>query len=760
MDVVNFTEAEIVSPADLTAIGEFSREAFDARDQAALGWPAHWARITVSNSSSDVVTVSSGDYYEGDAVYSSKEVLTVNLQSFKPTIVSDERWMALILRGAEQVVQATRAFETGEEPLTESVPVNQSTPKYVRRVMSVVTQQGPISPAPAVVPTIAEDDCCIAFVRLKTTGIVEIVSNEASRVKSVFEIEGRLRVVELQISTIFKEIEAITTNLAAVAAAVKLVPPRELISQLTNDVSMVRQQLNFPAAARNYWFNQALVPDDWDLGHVDSIARIREGVRFQYAQQFLQTMEIVNPTNPDIRIIEDKFVLPAFTETLRLESPVGAGRQDISNTVHTVRTAHTGRRSTTLVRYGSTVNVCENTAGWESIGNRRAGEIFSVSGREYVSTGQTSNPWNQTELGQNGHAQYGVRSVIRDTITTTYTYYTTEEFGLNGAIFAQTFLNAQMMVLSSIDLYFTRVGATGDVRLALCEINPDGTPNYDEIITTVNKPVGQIANGWNKFTFSPALLEPGKRYAWFTVTTGNHQIAKNSGNQFTGGTLFSSSDGVWSQGSTTEDFSFRLYAAKFAKSRVEIEMDALQLADGMTEIELVYEGWEPAGTARVWQIQPYGTDEWIDLDDRDPNPLANLPPLVRLRLVMIGTQDLAPMIVMDQYTKQLTGRCRPDMQALSDEFTLGFTTTTLQTVTNVDNFDPAHHTFAPKIMIGSTVYTPSSTAVVVDPIKPKRRKVTANFTVPSTGVARYRWDMNSDNVVDMPFIQDVQANFY
>lgn len=761
MDVINFDQAEIVDPTDLTAISESGRDAIDRRDIGALGWPAHWARITVAQASSDAVSISSGEYYEGAAVYSSQDTITLNLQSFKPVIASDERWMALILRGDEETVSATRAFETSEEPLTESVPVNQSTPKYLRRKMTVVPQSGPISPAPAVQPTINEDDCCVAFVRLKTTGIVEIVANEAARVKSVFEIEGRLTVVELQITAIFKEIEAITTNLGSVAAAVERVPPMALISQITNDVSRVRQLLNFPAAARNYYFDQGLVPDFWDLAHINSIARIREGVRFQYAQSHLATLQMLNADDPDIYVHDDKYVMPAFEEVLRLESPQGSGKQDISNTVHTVRTAHTATTSTTSIRYGATVTVCENTAGWQNIGDRKAGEIFKVSGKDYVSVGKTGNPWNQTNTAQNGHSEYAVRGVIRDTVSSTYTYYTTETFGLNGAIYAQTFLNAQQMVATSIDLYFTRVGSTGDVRLCICECNGDGTPDYDRIITEVNKPVADLKNGWNKFSFRPSLFEPGKRFALYTVTTGNHQIAMNSGNAFTGGTKFVCTDGVWSQGSTTEDFAFRLFAAKFLKSRVEIPMSALTLENGMTEIELVYEGWEPASTSRVWMIKPQGTDEWLPLDGRNPNPLANLPPLVQLKLVMVGTQDLAPMIVLDQYSKALTGRCRPDMQAVSDDLTFGFTTTTIQTVTHVDNFDPAHHTHAPKLMVGATVVTPATTAVEIDPMKPSRRKITANFTLgAASGSARYRFDMGTDNVYEIPFIQDIQLNAY
>lgn len=761
MKRVTFDEAEIAQPADFSAIGAYAQDALDAVAGGALGWPAHWARITVSQKTANVVTVSAGEYHDGEAMYGLFDAADLNLQTYKPVIVSDERWIALILRGAEIVEAAARPFETGEEPLSQSVPVSQSTPKYVARKGSIVVQVGEIAPAPAIRPTINEDDCCIAFVLLKTTGIMAIEANEASRVKTVYEIEGRLAAVEVRVERLFRETAAIATDVASIAASVKAAPSRALVSQLANDVSRTRQMLNFPDDARNYFFDQGLLPDFWDLTHVNSLTRIREGVRMQYAQQYSSDLRMLNADDPDVTVVDDIHVLPAYSEVLRIESPVGSGRQDISNTVHTIVTARIKTKKTTLIRYGETFFVCENVAGWEGLSRRRPGEMFKNNGKIYEVVGYDPNfIWNRVD-GRPGHYRIAVKGVSYDTVESTYTDYTSEEFGLTGAIYAQSFLNAQMMVATSVDLYFTRIGPTGDVRLCICELNASGAPDYVSVIATASIAHADLSTGWKKFALPPTLLEPGRRYAWFTVTTGNHQVATNSGNKFTGGTKFSSSDGVWSQGSTAEDFAFRLYAARFERSRTVIPFESLTLENGMSEVELVYDGWQPDSTALVWEIKPQGWTEWVPIDDRDPNPLANLPPLVQLRLVMIGTQDVAPMIVLDTHARSLTGRCRADMTAVSKALEFGFSTDTVQMVINVDNWDAEHHTLTPRLIVGASTLTALAIVATVDPTKPSRTRIVADFVLGAPAAsARARIDATTDSVLLQPFVQDIQINAF
>jgi len=356
MDVINFSQAEIIAPDDLTAISVSARDAFDARDSGALGWPAHWAHVTVSQASADIVNLTSGEYYAGTEVYGAKETQQANLQSFKPVVASDERWVALILRGSEDLVSSMRPFETSEEPLTESIPVNQSTPKATRRNMSVIVQTGSIMVAPAARPAINENDCCVAFVRLRNTGIAEIVPNEAARVKTVYEIEQRLTTVELSIGVVVELTQSLQTDVANLAAKFDEIPDAQLFRQITRDVSIARQLLNFPDEARNYYYDNGLLRNAfWDFTYAGADFRINEGIRFPYQIQQENVLRVLNPAATDISFWENTLLLPAYTERLRIENPQGKLKKDISNTVHTVKTAVQHTVSNTRLRYGETV---------------------------------------------------------------------------------------------------------------------------------------------------------------------------------------------------------------------------------------------------------------------------------------------------------------------------------------------------------------------------------------------------------------------
>lgn len=763
MDLINFTNAEILEPEDLTKISQSAQEAFDARDAGALGWPAHWARVTVSKASADIVTLTSGEYYDGDVVYYSKETISMNLQSSKPQVATDERWVAIILRGSEVEEDETVFLETSEQPLVESIPVEATRPKTIRRKMTAIPQSGAIMVAPAQQPTVNENDCCVAFVRLRSTGIEEIIPNESARVKTVYEIENRLTLVEQSISVVVELTESLQTDVANLAAKFDEIPDAELFRQITRDVSIARQLLNFPEEARNYFYDNGLLRDAfWDAAYATADYRVNEGTRFPYAIQQENVLRLLNTTATDISLYDNTVLLPAYTERLRIENPQGKLKKDIANQVHTVRTAVEHTVSHTRLRYGETVTVCENAAGWGQVADKKANEIFNVGGQQFVSKGRTDNPWNSDPRSNGGHKEYAVQRVIKDSYTSTYTSYHVEEFGLSGAVYAQTFVCSQVMVATSIELFFTRVGSEGDVLLCLAEAGPTGAPDFDKVIVKINKPQADLElNKWNKFTFRPTLLEQGKRYAFFTVTTGNHQIAASDDNAFQGGTMFVSSDGVWAQGDIKQDLSFRLYAARFAASRTIVPMENLQLTGGMTELEMIYQGWSPDFTSLVWEVKPEGTDVWVPMDARVPNPLANLPANVQLRAVFLGTEDVAPSIFMNTGAITRTGRMKFNQRAISQSLEFGFSTDQVQIVMNVDAFDTAVHDFEVKLIVGGVEVAAISETEKIDLAKPSRSTIIANFDLGAPAAsARVLVNGHTTSVVNVPFIQDIQVNAY
>lgn len=748
MKRVSFAEAEIADHQDFEAIGAYAQEATDKVWLDAIGYPAHWAAFTVAKKSAQEVTVSAGRYVAGEIVYEQAAPVDLNLQLQIPPASSDQRWVAILLRGEEVTDTANRPFETSEDPET-SIIVQRTTPKTIRRVVSMITQAGEANPVPAR-PVVAPSDACIAYVLLTSAGVETIEPGNDSRVKTLYEVEGRVTALEIDLSGLFLRTETIETQITNIQGRLTEIPRREIIRQMQRDIGASRLKIDLPDEARAYVYDNALLPDQWDLVHVDWLARIEEGVRFGFAATAQARLEVQAEDNPAVAF-RGRRMVPAFDEVARIANTSLDATLNISQLVHTETTLVRKEVSRVRVTYGPTMWACENQAGWASLGgDSRVGQMLNVGGETF----EVAEIWANNGPG---HQTYGVRQIRYEIYSEPYWEYVTEEVGVNGSIYAQTFLVAQPMQMTSIDLAFARVGIDGDVHVFVVETTPAGTPQFDAVLAQGILSHGSLTVGWNKCLMPITLLESGKRYAIMTVTTGAHAVYVSSANKYTGGSQFVTTDGAFAQGSTETDICFRVNGARYRSPRTVIPMQALTLADGMTQIDLLFPGWVPGGCQLAWEIRPAGTDTWTELDDGDPttNPLVGLPASVELRMVMLGTADLQPMIQLDEKAVSRVSRNRNSMVAVSDAFAFGISTSSIVTQYTVDAFDDTRHTFTPRIMVGAAVIAPSTTEVTIDPSNPARRTYTSTYSLgaPTTS-ARMRPAATTTNVVSVPFVQD------
>jgi hypothetical protein len=777
--VTRFTDAEVAESADFEAVSLAAREGDEAIVGGAIGYPNHWADFTVSTPSSVTVRVNEGRYFADNVFYDLDTPANIDMQVHLPIVVGDERYVAILARGVSEIVDQQRFVETdvdtGETVLT---PV----PKIDRRSVEFVVQQGLSSPTP-IKPVVADNNCCVCFIRLASTGIVSIESNNDDRVKTLFEVEGRVTVLEAQMVIAFQRTTTLSTDLANLQARLKDIPRPETIRQLQRDASRTRRLLNLPDEARGYFYDPGLVKDQWALDNALWLARVAEGIRFAFAAERDERLEVLNPGQAGIRIEQD-VLMPAWTEKVRVEVDGAGATKNISQQVHTVTTAVARQVARSSVNYGPTVAMCDNVAEWAQIGTAREGQTFQASGETFEKIGVIDASFagaaidtsifsaihgsaygandvivHNSQVTESGNRQiYAARSVEVSSWTETYWDYVTENFGINGSVYAQTFLLTQPMVLTSVELKFDRVDTDGAVTLFLCEVSNVGTPMFERVIAQSTLQPSAIAKGWARFPFVPRYLAPGKRYAWVSVTTGNYSLHTVTGSAFTQGTLFYSTDGAWFGGSQEEDFCFRLNAADFTVNRATVEFDPLTLENGMTEIKLIYESWAPEGTSMMWEVKPSGSDNWSQLaaeTAENPNPLRGLPALCQLRLTLIGTNGIAPAIILNTKARGLTRRPRGDARAISKVLNFGYSTTSILVEVTLDQFDELYHTAVPKIVIGSTTYTAGTVSMARDLSKVTRRLLTATFTVPSTPSARLQIDMATTTTQAVPFVENV-----
>lgn len=717
---------------DHSANGEYMVEAVGNVVGDAVGYPHHYAAVTVSQPQGNATTVriNPGRLFLGDKLYDLDEPFDIDLQPRLPIVVGDKVWVAILLRG-DAVIDEEQRLVLTDADTGDTDP--QSRPVRERYTIIGNVQAGIAGPTP-LKPSVAETECVVAWVRLATTGIdVDgIEMNPEHRVKSLYEVEGRLRIIEFKFSELEQTVATLRTDLSAVAAAQRDAVRKDIFEQHSRDLAGMRRALRlFEQEPRASFYDPALTTEKWDTSNSQFLARIDEGIRFRFASYRDSQLALLDAANPDV-IVTDNLLLPKFEEVVKLSVEGGTGSKNMSQLVHTEVTAVKRTVSRTSIETGPIVTVCENQRDWATVGEAaRTGSKLAVNGETFqvvgLSTNKQSADWNANPASV-GHKNYDVQKVSINTYTRTYWDYVTETFGLNGSVYGQTWLNSQAMVMTGIRVRFTRIGNDGDVHLVVCECREDGSPDITNVLARSTVLHEDLAVGRVRFGFQPVLPEPGKRYAWFVVTTGNHQIAFVANNKFAEGSMFQISDGIWAQGSITEDFEFDVLGAKFASTRTVVEFQPLTLDGGMNYIRLLAAGWAPDGTSSVWEYQLLGENTWRAITPDNADSLYGLPALIRLRLVMVGTTDLAPAIILDSAARGETGRSANDLVALTKAIDFGLTTTSVTVDLVIDQWKQGEHTAELKLISGGQTYAATSTSVWQDPEKPKRRRLTANFT--------------------------------
>ncbi len=724
-----FNVNEKIASEDLTAIGLHSNETTGNIVGDAIGYPHHYATVTVSQQSATTAVINPGRLFIYDKLYDLDEAFSIDLTPRLPLVLGDTVWVALLLRGEPAMDTAQRTVRTNVDTGTTDL---QTVNKTERLTVTCVDQVGIAGPTP-IKPTVATNECVVAWLLLAQTGIQLIEMEPKNRVKTLYEVEGRVVILEARMDAIEQVAATLRTDLSAISAKQREAVRPEIFNQMRLDVSAVKRALRiFENDPRAYFYDSALLPTKWDTPNSLWMARIKEGVRFAFANYRDSQLALYNPANPDVRITEG-LMLPKWTEETKLSVSGGSGQKNISQLVHTEVTLVRREISRSAVAYGPIVQVCQNQQDWAAAGlsDSRAGQTLAVAGETFNVVGQSSSgvggAWN-ADPASVGHKNYDVQSVSVSTWTEVYWDQVTETFGLNGSIYGQTWLNSQAMIMTGLNLRFTRVGTDGDVHICVCECGEDGSPRMDKVLQRSTVARANLAIGKVRFGFRPMLLEPGKRYAFFLTTTGNHQIAFVSENKFAQGSLFQVTDGAWALVSPTEDLEFDILGAKFSTTRTVVEFEPLTLDGGMTYMRLIAAGWAPAGTSQLWQWQPQGDTEWYDMTPENADILYGLPALVRLRLVMVGTTDLAPAIVLDSKARGETGRTRGDLRALTKNIAFGLSTTAITVDLTIDRWKAGEHSAAVKLVVGASTLNATATSVWQDPDNPKRRRLTATFS--------------------------------
>lgn len=698
---VIYRDNQELQSADLNNAQTFAADSMHHLTQDAVTESLAFTGGLVAAASATEITVATLRFYNNGTVYVAETAQTLNLFQYLPLVT--KKCVAVVVWG--------QTTDTDVEPrdflvdLTTGATQPQAVAMQRLNAAQVNLLPGAESADPQA-PVIQANTLAIALVYLTPAGIDRIEMQEGSRLPNLADHAQRVDVLETWKAQAEPRISSIATDLSALANKTGNLAAREVVVEMAADIGLLKERLNLPSTYASYQTDSFVDDDLTDATAGGYLARIDNGLQFPHAAQASAPLALFNPYDAGIYRTADDLVLPAFTSRPRIQTTGYAGDLSISQYQAQPQTVWEYTITRRVWHYGRTANYYKRW--WRNSWYRHYGGSYpyfpNVPYYGYV----TIESEQHYEL---------------DAASSSY----------NGAIIGQSVLVANAMWLTKIGLFFTQTALAGDVTVVVCETD-GGKPDTEKTLARVTVPVANLKKYPLETTIDipPVLLDAGERYAIVLITQGDHRVAVVSGNNYTQGTLFYGSDGDYFVGDLTKDLMFTLYGAQFSQPRTEIMLQSVSLAGGMADLHIAAQAVIPSGSELRYEIQVGG--KWYPYGDAVFR-LADLPDIVPLRAVMLGTSDVAPALQMEADTVTAS-RPGTTFTHYSATRTLAAPSTDIQVQVVVAQWDGVNHTLACTLVSGETTYTPSVTSSILEP-DGEATRFTFTFA-PGGGLSTYK----------------------
>jgi hypothetical protein len=681
---VLYRDRQEFQAADPNHAQDYTAQTFGDLVTDAVASDPKYAGFGVTEHTATEVTVAAGRYYNGGVIYVAESETNKSLFSVLP--VATKKIVAITVWGD--------TVDTDVEPrdflvdLTsgETEPQAVAMTRHQQAVVDYVAGLESASPQP---PTVAGAQTTVALVTLNTTGIESIEMQTDNRLPQSQRVDLRLKTVEGWKDQAEPRITSISSDLAALAERTAGLADREAIINVASDLANLRQELSLPDSVINWDTDHFLDDEKSDDTGAGYTCITDAGLRPGHAGASVAPFDLLSPSDPAVSRSAADLVLPLHTHERRLQTIGFAGSVPINQYPAYAWTWYPYRWYGWRWHWGWAWPY--NTYYWNTIYGGYYARVRPVNYRTGRVLVQYFDP---------------IRRYWRYKYTYIYELGSTPA-SQTGSMLAQTFLNANAMWLTRVGLHFTSVQAGHDITVMICECDA-GKPDLTKVVTTTTLAADDAAADYGTETqveLEPSFLEAGQRYAVVLVSAGAHSLAVVSGAQYTQGTLFFGTDGEYLAGDLTKDLMFSLYGAKFTQTRTEVSLNAVELAGGMTDIDLEVEQHVPEGTELTWEVQINGV--WRDLSASGANLSAASPSLLPMRAVFTNTTDMAPAFRANTTGLQAS---RPGTSLVhwSAERTLDSASDNIEVRLLIDGYDSDEHTITVTLEDGGTTYTADS----------------------------------------------------
>lgn len=622
--------------ADIMAMQNYAQTSFDAVVAELLFDEGAFTFMAAVQTGPFEVTVGAGRYVVAGKVYPHLAESVHNITSLAPAV--DSRIVLVVVSGQEVETETeTRRF------LVDAA-TRQTQPRPVATRLARQAVIDFVAGAPALVPSrpaVPDGRLVIAELTLDAAGIVAgPTAEEANRAWSLERVVYETALLKEAQERDEAMFDTLRSDLASISERVERFRlAEEEVERLKAEVEALKVKADGAEAATQTDADDFVDDAGSDDAFAGVTAEVDEGaIRFKPASRATKLVALSIPGDPKVDKSASGLVIPAWTSIVR------AANKDRDSEL-TIAASGDGAPSITfgVVKMSHFVHAVDEPLvfkGDPSKLKKGSVKVWNPETDLYQTIDAADAEWVRVPARKGGN-------IWRLKPSEPYWAVGFEEITIvgGGARVAQTFLCSQGGWFTGFDFGFTKVGPADPVWMLLCETSVGGQPRLNRVLahTTVSAANLKTWPKWTAFDVEPVWLRAGRRYAVVLVTQGSHRVAVSNSNTIHNGRLFTWGNGRWDQETLDRDLCMRQRAAKFAKTRVVVDIDDIALGAGIRTLKAGVTGHEPAGTDLVIEARVPG-GVWTPLDGSETAFLAGAPTQVSLRLVFSGTQHRMPGI--------------------------------------------------------------------------------------------------------------------
>lgn len=737
-----------MTAADLNNPQIFVQESLDRLVSDAIGPGMFFTGFDESETGTWEVTLSAGRFIQDGRMYRRSTNSVLNLYNLRPLV--NKNIIAITAWGQ------TLEVDVQPRDFLTNVDTGATQPDSVSmeslRSAEVSMTAGAEAPQPSE-PTIAPNSVVIALVTLNASGIESIVRVSNNILPQVLRNLVALGEIAVWRSGVGTAIDTIRSDLASLALTFNNYVERGEFNLLRDEVAVLKAQVqealalaqNQPTPPDIYQFVDTFFDDlQSDDGASGYAALIEDGVlTFPLAASDTPAggLALVNPSDPRVAV-SGNMMRPVATGVLRYDTTAGVdeGTADmLAYTTSTQTYKSVARPISRWIAGATEYNILIESSlhgepwvdgafgNWVPKTRMLGTKLFEYVSIEFLYQ-STTNPlydiWGAKYVhkGEGHFAPYNL--ITREQVVST-TNYTAQAR-------AQVFMNANPGTLYKAQLEIVSRAGSGDIRAVVMACDGD-QPNLNRVMAEVTVAYVDLVDGMNDFVFQPVDCAAGQRYAIAFFSAGNHKLRlrSNTRNITKGNSLALEIADTWIIPTeiADQDLSIKLHFNGYTSSRVEVDLQSLELAGGIDNIRIDTPIDTPPGTEirlegyvdGVWYglIETAGTQPSYDWS-------AALRSVIQIRAVFIGTGDLFPSLGIGALSTVRVSRRDTTLKHVSEARDVGSgnTVTQAQTRMVVENWDAAN-TAVPSLIVSAA---PVAADSVVDQMVDGRLIRTGHFT--------------------------------